>query len=101
MSIKTKRLGHATFETRDLEAAIAYFREVVGLSLAAREAKRAFLATEVGQLAVVLEQGTQERCTALALEVSFRFSWAIIRPPSRARRSRAERPVVRASCPRR
>ena len=33
--IKTKRVGHATFETPDLDKAIAYYTDVNGLVLSA------------------------------------------------------------------
>ena len=68
--IKAKRIGHATFETPDLDRQIDYFSQVVGLSLAGRETNRAFLATNSGQLAIVLEKGAQAACTRLAFEVS-------------------------------
>jgi catechol 2,3-dioxygenase-like lactoylglutathione lyase family enzyme len=68
--IQAKRIGHATFETPDIERQIDYYQDLVGLRLAARDAGRAFLVTPVGQLAVVLEKGGQQRCTALSFEVS-------------------------------
>ena len=68
--IKARRLGHATFETTDIERDIDYYQETIGLALAAREAKRAFLATESGQLAIVLEQGGSPGCRALSFEVA-------------------------------
>src|SRR5437660_4107231 len=68
--IKAKRLGHATFETPDLERQLDYYQHVVGLKLVGREGKRAFLASAVGQLAIVLEQGSQQRCARLAFEVA-------------------------------
>ena len=68
--IKAKRIGHATFTTPDLDRQIDYYRQVVGLSLAAREATRAFLATPTGQLAIVLEKGSLPACTRIAFEVS-------------------------------
>lgn len=68
--VRAKRLAHATFETADLERDIAYYEDVVGLSLVGREKGRAFLATEVGQLAVVLEKGTEQRCTQIAFEIA-------------------------------
>ena len=68
--IKAKRLAHATFETPDLERDIAYHEQVIGLSLVGRENGRAFLATEAGQLAVVLESGAEQRCTKLAFEIA-------------------------------
>ncbi len=68
--IKARRIGHATFETTDVARDVEYYQDAVGLSLAAREGGRAFLATESGQLAVVLEQGKDNACTALAFEVA-------------------------------
>ena len=68
--IKAKRIGHASFTTPDLDRQIAYYEEVVGLRLVERERSRAFLATNSGQLAVALEDGSRERCARLAFEVS-------------------------------
>jgi catechol 2,3-dioxygenase-like lactoylglutathione lyase family enzyme len=67
--IKLLRLGHATFETPDIEKAIEHHTQVIGLSLAGRDGKRAFLATRTGQLAVELLQGSQSKCLKLAFEV--------------------------------
>ena len=68
--IKAGRIGHATFETPDLDRAIAHLTEVVGLVLAEREGARAHLATKQGQLAVALERGAHSRCTRLSFEVA-------------------------------
>jgi len=68
--IKARRIGHATFETPDLDRQIDYYQEVIGLCLVGREADRAFLATDVGQLTIVLEKAPQERCTKLSFEVA-------------------------------
>src|SRR5436853_4439937 len=68
--IKPRRVGHATFETNDLERQIAYWTEVAGLVLAAREHGRAYLASKTGLLTVALEQAAQARCTRLSFEVA-------------------------------
>jgi catechol 2,3-dioxygenase-like lactoylglutathione lyase family enzyme len=68
--IKVKRIGHATFETPDIERQIEYYQEVVGLVLVSREENRACLASPLGQLAIVLEQGARQRCARLAFEVA-------------------------------
>lgn len=68
--IKVKRIGHATMTTADLDRQIEYYQNVVGLSLIGRDAKAAYLATEVGQLAVVLEAGARANCARLAFEVA-------------------------------
>src|SRR6476619_3820699 len=68
--IKVLRIGHATFETPDLAKAIEHYTQVIGLSLAGREDKRAFLATKIGQLAIELRQGSETRCSKLSFEVA-------------------------------
>jgi catechol 2,3-dioxygenase-like lactoylglutathione lyase family enzyme len=68
--IKVRRIGHATFETPDLERQIDYYTQVNGLALVGREKGRAFLATKVGQLVVQLDHGKEARCTKLSFEVA-------------------------------
>jgi len=68
--IRARRLGHATFEHDDIEAQVDYYQNVVGLSLVAREGNRAFLATDVGQLAIVIEKGPEPRCARLSFELA-------------------------------
>jgi catechol 2,3-dioxygenase-like lactoylglutathione lyase family enzyme len=68
--INPRRVGHATFETPDLEKQIGYWTDVAGLVLAEREKKRAFLATRTGLLAIALEQADERRCTRLSFEVA-------------------------------
>ena len=77
--IKVRRMGHATFETPDLAKAIEHYTQVIGLSLAGREDKRAFLATKIGQLAIELHQGTQSRCSKLSFEVAPNADFADLR----------------------
>jgi catechol 2,3-dioxygenase-like lactoylglutathione lyase family enzyme len=68
--VKARRIGHATFETPDMERMIDYYTEVIGLVLAEREKDRAFIASKVGPLAVEINKGVAERCTALSFEVA-------------------------------
>src|SRR5688572_2958360 len=68
--VKAKRIGHATFETADLERQTAYYTDVLGLAVAAREKDRVFLATKIGQLAIQLNKGERERCIKLSFEVA-------------------------------
>jgi catechol 2,3-dioxygenase-like lactoylglutathione lyase family enzyme len=67
--IKVKRIGHATFETPDVDRQVEYYRDVVGLVPVSCEPNRACLASPLGQLAVVLEKGARQRCARLAFEV--------------------------------
>ncbi len=68
--IKPRRIGHATFETKDIKRQIAYWTEVNGLVLAERENNRAFLATRTGLLVIQLEQADRAHCTRISFEVA-------------------------------
>jgi catechol 2,3-dioxygenase-like lactoylglutathione lyase family enzyme len=68
--IQARRIGHVTFETPDLNKAIDYFTDLVGLTLTARDSERAWLASKIGLLSVALERGSEARCTRLSFEVS-------------------------------
>jgi len=68
--IKLRRIGHATFETPDLDKQIEHFTQVTGLVVAAREKDRALLATKLGQLVVQLRKGDEPRCAKLAFQVA-------------------------------
>jgi catechol 2,3-dioxygenase-like lactoylglutathione lyase family enzyme len=68
--IKASRIGHATFETPDIDRAIAYYTDVNGLVLHAREKGRAYFASKIGLLTVALEEGSEEKLKRLSFEVS-------------------------------
>ncbi|MBV8239678.1 MAG: VOC family protein [Hyphomicrobiales bacterium] len=68
--IKPRRIGHATFETPDLEKAIAYYGEFMGLIVAERDQDRAFLATKIGQLVIQLNKADRAHCIKLSFEVA-------------------------------
>jgi catechol-2,3-dioxygenase len=68
--IQAKRIGHATFETPDIDRQVAYYTEIMGLSLAESDKGRAFLTTKQGHHAVLLEKGDHARCTRLSFQVA-------------------------------
>lgn len=68
--IQIRRLGLATLTTRDLPRQLDYFTRVIGLVSTFSGRDRAVLSTRLGQEAVVLERGDENRCVALALQVS-------------------------------
>src|SRR6201999_1741965 len=68
--IKPRRIGHATFETKDLPRMVDYYTQVVGLVLAEQDKDHAYLTTQIGQLAVQLNKGDGERCAMLAFEMT-------------------------------
>jgi len=74
--IKTCRIAHATFETPDLDRAIAYYTDVNGLVLNTKEKGRAFLASKIGLLTIALEQGREANLKRLSFEVPPNASFA-------------------------
>src|SRR6185312_8123641 len=68
--IKVRRIGHATFETPDLEKQLDYYTQFIGLALVGREKDRAFLAARAGALAIELKRAPVARCAKLAFEVA-------------------------------
>ncbi len=68
--IQARRIGHATFETPDLDRAVEYYTNIAGLVLTSKEKDRAFFASKVGQLVVTVERGETARCTKLSFEVA-------------------------------
>ncbi len=48
--IQARRIGHATFETPDLERAVDYYTQIAGLMPVAKDKDRAFFASKIGQL---------------------------------------------------
>jgi catechol 2,3-dioxygenase-like lactoylglutathione lyase family enzyme len=68
--IQVRRLGHATLTTPDIDRQIAYYVEVVGLTLVARDRQRAYLATRQGLEAVALAPGPPNALSALSFQVA-------------------------------
>ena len=68
--IKVTRIGHATFETPDVERQVDYFTDIVGLVPAEKTNGRAYLATRVGDLVVQLEKGSEARCARISFQVA-------------------------------
>ena len=56
--IQVKRLGHATFTTTDLDRQIAYWTEVIGLSIVDRGKDHCVLGTRLGQECIGLERAS-------------------------------------------
>ena len=77
--IKVTRIGHATFETPDVDRQVAYWSDIAGLVLAERENVRAYLATKVGDLAVQLEKGPEARCARISFQAAATTDFAELR----------------------
>jgi catechol 2,3-dioxygenase-like lactoylglutathione lyase family enzyme len=68
--IQTRRVGHVTLSTTDLERQVEYYTRVIGLTVVDRSARRAVLATKLGHEAVVLKHGDSNACTGVSLQVA-------------------------------
>lgn len=67
--INVSAIGHATFETPDLDRLVDYYLNVLGLVLVDRVGDTAYLATPHDYHSVVLKQGSVARCTQITLQL--------------------------------
>ena len=67
--IQVRRLGHATFETPDVQRQADYYTQVIGLQVR-RDGNRAILSTGLGEEAVIFKPGSAPRLTNVALQVA-------------------------------
>jgi len=68
--IDVKQIGHAVFETPDIEKSIAYYTKYLGLTLVERDGDTAFLACPFDYHSVILKRGASPAVTSLALQLS-------------------------------
>jgi catechol 2,3-dioxygenase-like lactoylglutathione lyase family enzyme len=68
--IKARRIGHAVFETKDIDRLTDHYTDMVGLTVAAKERDKVFLASRLGHLAVELRKGSEVGCRKLSFEVA-------------------------------
>jgi len=67
--IPVKRLRHLALAVNDLERQRDYYRDVIGLAEIGRDQGRVFLASEAGQLSIVLEKAPATGLTRLAFDL--------------------------------
>ena len=67
--IKVSAIGHATFETPDLDRIVDYYQNVLGLVLVDRVGDTAYLASPLDYHSVLLKQGSTARCTQITLQL--------------------------------
>jgi catechol 2,3-dioxygenase-like lactoylglutathione lyase family enzyme len=68
--IRIRKIAHASFETNDLERQVAYYSEVLGLTVAAREPDAVHLASTLDRQSVVLRRVSQAHCARLAFQLA-------------------------------
>ena len=67
--VPVRRIAHASFETPDPERLIAYYTDVIGLSVVGRDKDAAYLAS-LEDHAVVVRRGPEPRCVRLAFQIA-------------------------------
>src|SRR5260370_38271273 len=88
--IKVTRIGHATFETPDVERQVDYFTDIVGLVPAEKANGRAYLATRGGDLVVQLEKRSEARCARTSFQAAPETDFNQLRPGLEAEARRCE-----------
>ncbi|CAN0323932.1 unnamed protein product [Phaeothamnion confervicola] len=68
--IKVRRIGHASFVTPDVSRQVAYYTDVLGLTLVDRTSQAAYLAGTNDHHSVVIRHGEAPQCTHLSFQVS-------------------------------
>ena len=68
--IRVNRLAYAVLETPDMSAAVAHYRDVMGLTLVDSDKATAYLTTSVDHHSIVLRRGDAARCVALGVQVA-------------------------------
>src|SRR5271165_2519790 len=67
--IHARRLAHATFETPDVERQIAYYTDILGLTLVERDSEAAYLASTLDHHSVLIKHGGAPACRRLAFQI--------------------------------
>jgi catechol-2,3-dioxygenase len=68
--IQVKRLGHATFNTPDLDRIVDYWTRIIGLTVVERDKSWAFLATRYGEEAIAVQSGGDANLVKAAFQVA-------------------------------
>lgn len=68
--INVRRIGHASFVTPDIARQVAYYTEILGLTLVDRTPQAAYLASTNDHHSVVVRHGEAPLCTHLAFQVA-------------------------------
>ena len=68
--IKVRRIGHASFTTPDVDRQVAYYTDIMGLTLVDETPQAAYLASTIDHHSVVIRHGEAPLCVGLAFQVA-------------------------------
>ena len=67
--IRVRKIAHASYEMPDLDKQAAYYTDILGLNLVAKEKDAVYLANTVDHHSVVLRKGEQAKCTRVGFQI--------------------------------
>ena len=67
--IRVRKIAHASYEMPDLEQQVAYYTDILGLTVTAKEKDAAYLANTVDHHAVVLRRGPEVKCARIGFQL--------------------------------
>jgi catechol 2,3-dioxygenase-like lactoylglutathione lyase family enzyme len=67
--IGVRKISHASYETPDLERQVAYYTDILGLALTARERDAVYLANTIDHHSVILRSGMHARCARIGFQI--------------------------------
>ena len=67
--IRVRKIAHASYEMPDLEQQVAYYTDILGLTLTAKEKDAAYLANAIDHHAVVLRGGPEVKCVHIGFQL--------------------------------
>ena len=67
--IRVRKIAHASYEMPDLEQQVAYYTDILGLTVTAKEKDTVYLANTVDHHAVVLRRGPEVKCVRIGFQL--------------------------------
>ena len=67
--IRVRKIAHASYEMPDLEQQVAYYTDILGLTVTAKEKDATYLANTVDHHAVVLRRGPEVKCVRIGFQL--------------------------------
>ena len=67
--IGVRKIAHAAYETPDLEQQTAYYTDILGMTMTAKDKDAVYLANTIDHHAVVLRRGGAAQCTRVGFEL--------------------------------
>jgi catechol 2,3-dioxygenase-like lactoylglutathione lyase family enzyme len=69
MGSVSAKIAHASYEIPDLDQQVAYYTDVLGVTLIAREKDTAYLSTTIDHHSIVLRRGSEAKCTCIGFQL--------------------------------